>query len=94
MNTIVLQIPIRKDIRDQAASTATKLGFSSLQETVRVFLKQLAAEEMQVTFASKSMMLSAKNDARYAKMIDEVKSGKMQTKKFTSVQTLMDHLSR
>ena len=93
MNTTILQVPISKELRTQAASVAMKLGFSSLQETVRIFLKQLASEEIKITFESKPIILSAKNDTRYAKMLDDVKKGKVKTKKFSDVQKLMNHLS-
>ena len=84
MNNTILQIPIDKNIRNQAAAFAEKMGFSSLQEIVRLFLNRVAVGEINVKFEP-AVKLSAKNDKRYAKMIDEIKSGKVKTKKFSGV---------
>lgn len=80
MNTI-LQVPINKNLRDKAASKAAKMGFSSLQEAVRIFLNKVAAGELNITF-EESVTLSDRNDRHYAKMIDDVKKGKVKTKTF------------
>lgn len=37
MNNTVLQIPLSKDLRVKSLKAAEDLGFSSLQEVVRVF---------------------------------------------------------
>ncbi|MBI2196059.1 hypothetical protein HYU45_00410 [Candidatus Daviesbacteria bacterium] len=84
MNTI-LQVPISKQLRDQAASSAHKMGFSSLQETVRVFLRQLAEEEIKVRF-EETVKLSPKAIKRYNKMIDEIEQGKVKMKSFSDVK--------
>lgn len=94
MNTTVLQIPINKNIRDQAASVAVKMGFSSLQETVRVFLNQLVANQITITFQPPPVKLSKKNDIRYAKMIEEIKSGKTKLKSYSNVDEMMNDLRK
>ncbi len=91
MNTI-LQIPINKNIRNQAASKAEKMGFSSLQEAVRIFLNKMAAGEVNVRL-EESVQLSPKAIKRYNKMIDEVESGKVKPKSFTDVASLMKYLN-
>jgi len=91
MNTI-LQVPINKNLRDRAASRAVKMGFSSLQEAVRLFLNKVAAGEINVTF-EETVQLSLKTIKRYNKMIDEVESGKTKAKAFTDVNSLMKHLN-
>lgn len=91
MNTI-LQVPISKELRDQAASSAHKMGFSSLQETVRVFLRQLAEEEVKVRF-EETVKLSPKAIRRYNKMIDEIETGKDKTKSFTDAESLIKYLN-
>lgn len=92
MNTTVLQIPINRNLREQAAVAAEKLGFSSLQETVRVFLKKLASGEIGLRF-EETLQLSPKAIKRYNKMIDEVESGKVKTKTFSDVASLMKYLN-
>lgn len=90
--TTILQVPINKNLRDQAASKAEKMGFSSLQEAVRIFLSKVAAGELNITF-EESVTLSDKNDRRYAKMIDDVKEEKAKTKTFYDVPSLMKYLN-
>lgn len=91
MNTI-LQVPINKDLRDQAASSAAKMGFSSLQDIIRLFLNKVAAGEVNVRF-EETVQLSPKAIKRYNKMIDEVESGKVKTKSFTDTDSLMAYLN-
>lgn len=93
MNSTILQIPINKSLRDQAASKAEKMGFSSLQEVIRLFLNKMAVGEINVTFEP-VVTLSSKNDKRYARMIDEVKSRKVKTKTFSDVGSLMEYLNK
>ncbi len=92
MNSTVLQVPIDQTLRDQAALRATKMGFSSLQEVVRVFLNKMAIGEISVSFEP-TVTLSAKNDKRYAKMIDDIESGKVKTKSFSNTASLMEYLN-
>jgi len=93
MNSTILQIPINKNLRDQAASKAEKMGFSSLQEVVRLFLNKIALGELDVTF-EQTIQLSPKAISRYNKIIDEVESNKVKTKTFADVNSLMKHLNK
>lgn len=92
MNSTILQIPIDKNIRQKATSYAEKMGFSSLQEVVRLFLNKVATGEIDVAF-EQNVQLSAKAINRYNKIIDEIESGKTKTKSFTDVDRLMKHLN-
>jgi len=74
MNTI-LQVPINKNLRDAAASRAKKMGFSSLQEVVRLFLNKIAGGEVNFMF-EENISLSHKAIKRYDKIIEEIESGK------------------
>lgn len=91
MNTI-LQVPVNKNLRDRAASKAAKMGFSSLQDAVRLFLSKIAQGEISVRF-EETVSLSPKAVKRYNKMIEEVESGKVKTETFTDVASLMKHLN-
>lgn len=91
MNTI-LQIPINKNLRDRAASSAAKMGFSSLQEVVRVILNKVATGELNIKF-EETVILSEKNDRRYAKMIDDIETGKAKMKTFYDVPSMMKYLN-
>ena len=92
MNTTILQVPITKKLREEAAVAAVAQGFSSLQEVVRVLLAKIARQELRVEFTD-TVKLSQKNDKRYAKMIADVRSGKAKTKTFTDVKEMMKYLN-
>ena len=92
MNTTTLQIPMSKKLRLQAATAAANQGFSSLQEAVRVFLTKLAADEVSIDITP-AVRLSAKNDKRYAKMVDDIESGRVKPLKADSIEDLMQQLN-
>ena len=75
MNKTILQIPMDKNLKSTAEKAATKQGFSSLQELVRVFLAQIALEKIEITM-EKSVNLSSRNEKRYIKMTRDFQSGK------------------
>lgn len=92
MDTVILQVPMAKTIRDEAAQTASSLGFSSVQEIVRLFLNQLISKKIVVSFVPQ-INLSPANDRRYAKMVKEVKSGKVKTQAFSDADSLVEYLN-
>ncbi len=92
MSNTILQVPISKDLRDQAASAALKMGFSSLQEIVRVFINKVASGNLEIKL-EEQVQLSPKAIKRYNKMIDDIDSGKAKLKSFTSVKSLMKDLN-
>ena len=49
MNTI-LQVPVDKEVKNKATAAAQRLGFSSLQEAVRLFLNKMAAQQLEIKF--------------------------------------------
>lgn len=93
MDTTILQVPISKSLRTEAVSVAKDSGFSSLQEVVRLMLTKFARKEIGVTFERfPEVVLSAKNDRRYAKMANDFEKGK-DIKTFNSVDDLMKDLT-
>lgn len=74
-NKTVLQVPIDIGLRDQALRAAENLGFSSLQETIRVFLKKLASQTIGISF-EETERLSPKAEKRYARMIKDYEKNK------------------
>lgn len=92
MNDTILQVPIDKKVRDRAVANAREMGFSSLQEVVRLFLNKVAEGAVNVAFERK-VRLSPKAEKRYNKMIEEIESGTVKPKTFTNVDDLMKHLN-
>lgn len=74
-NKTILQVPIDISLRDQALKAAENLGFSSLQETIRVFLKKLASKSITVSF-EETETLSPAAEKRYVKMIEDYKKNR------------------
>jgi len=93
MQKTVLQIPINQQLKNEAEQAAQAHGFSSLQEVVRVFLNKLAKKSIGVTF-EESVQLSERAIKRYDKMTQDIEKGKVKTKTFTDVSSLMKHLEK
>lgn len=94
MNT-TLQIPMDTSLRIRATKAAKTMGFSSLQETVRLFLHKLAAGAMhlELTTLNADEYVSPKALARYDLMERDIKSGKVKTTVAHSVKELMEQLN-
>jgi len=92
MNTVKLQVPIDKDVRDQWEQYAQRHGFDSLQAYIR-FLAKADVDGRRVNL-EESVRLSAEAEARYAREIAEYEVLRRQgkTKRFDSVTDLMQDL--
>ncbi|MEK7634019.1 MAG: hypothetical protein AAB437_04210 [Patescibacteria group bacterium] len=74
MDTTNLQIPLTKDLKMSAQQAAFDMGFSSLQELVRIILKKISTQTVQISFVDEER-LSPKAAKRYAKISEEIKKG-------------------
>lgn len=72
----VLQIPINPSLKSAASKAAVDMGFSSLQETVRVMLTKLAKGQIYLSFEEKASPLSLKNEVKYLEMDNDFKNKK------------------
>ncbi len=94
MNKTILQIPLDKKIRDQATIVAAELGFSSLQEPIRLFINRIAQRKVEFTITdAEEVQLSPRAIKRYEKMVDDIKKGKVKTIKSNSIEELMKSLT-
>lgn len=94
MNRTVLQIPVNSVLREDAEKAAVKLGFSSLQDIIRLFMSKLAQGKIDVSIRDEKIeYLSPKAEKRYEKMIRDIKSGKEKLYKAESVDDLMRQLN-
>ena len=66
--TTVLQVPMSRSLRDEATRAAKEMGFSSLQEAVRVFLTLLEERKLKLVFELKSSPSTSTDEVRYAKL--------------------------
>jgi len=92
MNKTIIQVPVSKTLRNKAALAAADFGFSSIQESIRVFLNQLAKKQIAISFTPKSVNLSPKAVKRYNKIIDDIESGKEPIYQAKNLKDLLDQL--
>ncbi|MEN8253389.1 MAG: hypothetical protein ABFQ62_03375 [Patescibacteria group bacterium] len=89
----ILQVPMSAQLRRQATKVATEMGFSSLQEAIRVLTTKLANHQLaNITFQEPAIQLSEKNAKRYDKMVEEIESGKVEAPIFNDVDDLIESL--
>lgn len=79
MQRVILQVPINKDLKEKAQSVSRDLGFSSVQEAIRVLLTKLAKKELslkvteeveEVTYLSKAA------ERKFKKAVADIKAGR------------------
>lgn len=92
MAKTVLQIPMDASLKARATAAARAMGFSSLQESVRVLLTKLARRELAVQIGYPEEHLSPSAERRYAKIIRDIKSGKEKTVSFDNTKDMMAYL--
>jgi hypothetical protein len=92
MNTVKLQVPIDKGIRDQWEEYAHRHGFDSLQSYIR-FLAKADVDGRRVNL-EESVVLSPEANARYEKMISELEAQKKsgEVKVYNTVDEFMKDL--
>ena len=93
MQKTVLQIPMSKQLKDDAQKAALDRGFSSLQEVLRVFMKKLADKNIDFSFNEKgTVRLSKKNAKRYSKILEDIESGKEKVYAAKNVDDFLEQL--
>lgn len=82
MQRVIVQVPMSKELRERAQSASLDLGFSSLQETIRVILTKLSKRELTMTVepVEESTHLSKAAQAKFKKAVRDIKAGRNVTK--------------
>ena len=93
MNTIKLQIPIDKKVREGLEKRAKDLGFDSAQAYIRVWAKA-EAEGRKLDFDSTDIVLGPVANERYKNMVLEMDQEKQidNTETFNNVKGFMKDL--
>jgi antitoxin component of RelBE/YafQ-DinJ toxin-antitoxin module len=80
MNTdrVILQIPLTRSLKKAAENAAQAEGFSSLQESIRLYLHKLVDGTLGFVIKEKAkpIQLSSRAEKRYAKMDKDFREGK------------------
>jgi antitoxin component of RelBE/YafQ-DinJ toxin-antitoxin module len=76
---IIVQVPMDKKLKDKAEAASSDLGFSSLQEVIRVFLTKLSKREFNIKIEETSEEitdLSPAAEKKFKKAIRDIKAGR------------------
>lgn len=96
MNTITLQVPVNRNVKLSAQQAAADMGFSSLQDAVRLFLANLSSGKLSATFSAQTPdeILTPAQEKVLMKKYREAKKEIDEGRGFTahSAEELMAHL--
>ena len=77
MDTTTLQVPLTKSLKSSATTVAKEIGFSSLQDFVRLVLTKLAHRELTVDVTpAEYIKLSPAAKRRYDRIRDDIEHGR------------------
>ncbi len=82
MQRMIVQIPMSRDLKERAEAVSSDLGFSSLQEVVRVLLTKLSKKELslRVEETEEITKLSPAAERKFKKALADIKAGRNVTK--------------
>lgn len=80
------------ELRTRAEAVSVEMGFSSLQDYIRLILKKTLIGELGVYVGPKPVVLSPGNARRYDKMIEDINSGKEMVYRAEDAEDLLDQL--
>lgn len=82
MQKVVVQVPMNRDIKEKAEKVTEDLGFSSLQEVIRVLVTKLSKNELSIRVeeAEEIIHLSKAAEKKFKKALEDIKAGKNVTK--------------
>ena len=79
MQRVILQVPMDRDLKEKALMASADLGFSSLQEAIRLLLTKLSRKELSLKVTEEVeeiTHLSKAAERRYKKAIADIKAGR------------------
>lgn len=78
MQRIVVQVPMSRELKEKAEMVSTDLGFSSIQETIRVLLTKLSKREFSLKVAETEEIthLSPAAERKFKKAVEDIKAGR------------------
>lgn len=78
MQRVVVQVPMTKDLKNQAEAVSSDMGFSSLQEAIRVLLTKFSKKELSLRVEEIEQVadLSPAAERKFKKAIEDIKAGR------------------
>ena len=82
MQRVIVQVPMNRNLKEKAEIVASDLGFSSIQEAIRVLLTKLSKKEfsLKVEEVEEVKYLSPAAERRFKKAVEDIKAGRNITK--------------
>jgi len=82
MQRVILQVPMTQELKEKAEIVSSDLGFSSIQEVVRVLLTKLSKKEFSLKMAETEEItyLSSVAERKFKKAVADIKAGRNVTK--------------
>lgn len=95
MQKVIVQVPTTKKLKAAATKRAEDLGFSSLQEILRLFMTKLSRGEVNVSLEENVEYLTPQENRVLERRYKEFLSDKKKGKTFTahSVEEMMEQLA-
>ena len=78
MQRVIVQVPMAKELKDKAELVSSDLGFSSIQEAIRVLLTKLSKREfsLKVEEVEEITYLSPAAEKKFKKAVEDIKTGR------------------
>lgn len=79
MQRVIVQVPMNKDLKEKAEAISSDLGFSSLQEIIRVLLTKLSKKEFSLRVEEnieEITHLSKTAERRFKRAVEDIKAGR------------------
>lgn len=93
MSRTILQVPVNERLKTEASLAVQDMGFSSLQEAIRVFLFQLAKGSFNISIQPQTAInLSKEAVVRYDKLLKGIESGKEKINEYASIDQLLSEI--
>lgn len=81
MQKVTVQVPMSKELKEKAELASADMGFSSLQEAIRIFVTKLSNKELQLKLEdAEEVTLSKSAKRRYEKIATEIEKSVNVTK--------------
>ena len=78
MQRVIVQVPMTQELKEKVEIVSSDLGFSSIQEAIRVLLTKLSKREfnLKVEEVEEITYLSPAAERKFKKAVEDIKAGR------------------
>ena len=82
MQRVIVQVPMTQELKEKVEIVSSDLGFSSIQEAIRVLLTKLSKREfsLKVEEVEEITYLSPAAERKFKRAVEDIKAGRNITK--------------